>query len=411
MLTNINWPYYYFIFARVIGLLSKPFILWFLLTSEQNVASEDFSQFYLILGSFFMLLSVPVHSNFYRNFYNKESRNWFNLARLYREYLVNITTHVAMVLLPFMIISPFFITDKLLLTLFIIFFLIEKIFDEIQRHMQFEKDFTVWSNLFLIKNTAPVFFIIFLVFLENNSLFLGFLLFSIALTSLLLSRHIDRRLFKIFPLLCASIYTRMRRYLVEFKREYLKKYLFGLFNANAHQIDKWMYYFFDLKAKLAEIMLVGQIGNAMTIGSSYATVSGRRADFVNNCKNIKDIFSGMKTFIVSSILFIFGIAVIYSGAYQFAQIQISTIFLTLFAYFFFSLSQPLLEYVFWNVSDKHKLLIDIFYFLFFIALLFLISNFVNDISLAIAIDFFIYQLMRLLSFLFIASRLLKIKAC
>ena len=170
----MNKGYYYFIFARVMGLSTKPLMLLYLTKYADLIHTQSIASIYLYLGSLIILFSVPVHFDFYKKYFS--NYNLLKSRSLLREYISSLINHYYAVFL-FIYIFLYIVADSFFLSFFVLLLLFtEKLFDEIQRFIQFSKKFVLWSNIFLTKQLTPFICTILSVYFQFNEVLLVFIL-------------------------------------------------------------------------------------------------------------------------------------------------------------------------------------------------------------------------------------------
>lgn len=150
----------------------------------EGIAGLESHILVLVLPIAMMVLtvtSIPVHLDYFKSKVSKESNN-----RLAKSYMASLTWLIllVLVLLPLVLIKFNLIENLYLISAICFVFLIEKIADEISRHLEFNKNYKKWLLIQVLRSIWLFFPVILsLIGYDYNK---SFLIFSIIALSLMI---------------------------------------------------------------------------------------------------------------------------------------------------------------------------------------------------------------------------------
>lgn len=359
-----------FYFSRITGLVTKAFFIIFL--DKYNFDSViDITLYYVSLQSLMIIYNNHSYFNFYKTFFN-ENFNTFQFIT-FRDYIRATAKHLV-VFYSLTVLFAFIISQSIFLTLiFSVLIIIEKIFDELLRFYLFDKQFKMWSIIYLTKLVLPILLFIPLLFFLDNSFYFFLLLFIIYIVSLFF--FIEKRILKIiFKILSRINFSAIKSYLKIYKINYFSKQLYSILSGNVIQIDKILLAIIASKSLLPSYYIMSQISNFTNIYTDLFYIAPRRASFIKKAKHIKKIIEPKSFFLsVSTGSFISlsaFISIYYLNIYE--NFDSTNAIIYLISIIVFCLVKPLGQYLFWNSPIEKQIKIELIYY-FFIFILFLIS--------------------------------------
>lgn len=401
-----KYQYYYFILAKIVGLAVKPLFLYYFIQNEMVGEASTLSLVFLFLAGVFVILSVPVHFDFYKQYFEANS-NMASSRKVLASYIDALLSHILLVI-PVIFIITIISFESLLLSILMFFLLLsEKVFDEIQRFLMFSKQFVFWSNAFLLKSLVPIVFAFFVAELFAFDLIEAFMLATIVLNFFIGLIFIPKFIYLYFASFFASMKHHFVCYVKTFKSKLMSKYFSGLTHANVLNADKWVVTILNVKSLLSELMLVAQFSNTITIASNYAFIANRRSELLKKDNSLDSLWYGYK---VPGVTLIFGLALglafsigLYWGALDLKNLPLMSVILIVAAYTVYAITEPVTEYIFWNGGVKALVIIDVFYFL--AVVFFGIGLFYFDAIEYVSLGFFVAMLFRLFIQLILLQKL------
>ena len=367
---NFSKSYLYFVLARVVGLLVKPLFLMFLLKNGMENDAAILSKVFLLLGGVFVVYHVPVHFEYYK-LYFEEAHSFVGLRRVFYNYIKYLTCHVYLVIPVVFVISYVIVNDLFFALLMTFYLLTEKLFDEIQRFFQFTKDFTSWSNIFLLKTIVPVFVsLIYIEFGFKHSIVFFIIVTIMSIMVILLKNiHIGLLIYIIKKIVFKIQLRDFVQYLALLKRKYFSKFLQGISTSNILNIDKWLAAIFYSKSLLSELTLMSQISNSIAVGMNYATIANRRSDLMKSTNTLSSLMLGWKVPFIAFTLFLIVIGLVLNVHFisgNLKEFSVNMVIFLVLSYTVYAISEPLTEYLFWNAPMKTLLRLDGMYFGFMV---------------------------------------------
>lgn len=407
---NISREYIYFIVARIVGLSVKPIFLLYLMNYNTAANMTMLALIYLLFAGVFIICNIPVHFEYYK-LYFENKKPFLHLRTVFYKYLENLSIHIIIVL-PFILIVINGLMHNLYISiLLMIYFIFEKVFDEIQRFLQFKKNFISWSNIFLFKTLLPVLVTIINIETVNIYPIEGYILINIIVIFFIGVKKIPKFvLMKFYGNIYNLNYQKVKLYIFDLKNKYILKYFFGILSANVLNVDKWLATILYTKAILTELTLISQFGNAISTGMDYITITNRRSDLVKSDNNIYSLLYGIKIPLLSLLFFVIVLAILYfmeSLTSGIKELNFISIIFILLSYTVYSISAPLSEFLFWNISPKVLLFIDLLFLL--ISIVFGIFLYYTNNYIEIPIYIFIGHLLRLTLLLLVVCKFNKME--
>lgn len=338
------------------------------MNNQMNDDAALLSKVFLLLSGVFVLYHVPVHFEYYKCYFEKNF-SFRQLRKVFSKYIENLTCHILLIL-PVIFIITYLIINSFWLSLLLTFYLlIEKVFDEIQRYLQFDKHFISWSNVFLLKTIVPI--VITIVAIQLNFPYpIEFFIFLTILTIILiLFTNVKISLLKFITknIFYKISIKKIRIYIKVLKDKYFLKFLQGISTSNILNIDKWLAAILYTKSLLSELTLMSQISNGIAIGMNYATIANRRSELLKSSNTLSTLLLGWKVPIIAIVLAIIVLVIVFNLSIvttSIKELNYLMLFFIIAAYTVYSISEPLTEYLFWNANMKTLLLLDSMYFIF-----------------------------------------------
>jgi len=370
-------PYLYFIIARVIGLSARPALLFYFVSTDSMEYAGNIALIYLYLAGVMILFSVPVHFDFYKKYFGSKEK--LKVCRMEIEQYALLLTNHFFLIVGFVLIFIFIMFDDKLLASLVVFLLIsEKVFDEIQRFMQFAKNFTLWSNVFIIKSIFPLLCVVWADKMEVEGLVYIYIFLLVFLNLIIFYVLVPPYFKKVFSGKFKIKLKSINEYYYYFKSMLLDKFLLGVTNVNIINADKWILSIFHKKLMLTEVMMISQVANGIPIAASYAFMSHRRAELVGR-NNLKTLWLDFKVPLITATFgFVVGVFLIFALSTEVLSlsiIQTGQIISIIAIYTLFGAGEPIHEYLFWNGNKKKMIFINVLFFIgALVAGIFLIEN-------------------------------------
>jgi len=395
--------YLYYIFAKTVGLVFKPLLLYFSIQYSVKDDTNLLAIVLLLLSGLMIIYSLPVHFDFYKLFFG-EGKNISQCKSSFIKYMTYLSEHIFVFSPIVFIVSEYVIEDVVLSILMVVLLISEKIMDELLRFLQFSKRFVLWSNIFLIKALAPVSIVVVLFLFMGLHVSVTYIYLSIVVNFLIVVFIMPKAIFGIF----SKLHFDMLQYAKQLKLK-LTKFIFQVTNANISNIDKWFLAFVKLKALTTELVFVSQFMNGILVFGNYAFIANRRSELVDKNNNIDTLWLDLKVplimSIIGSILAVFFIFSMVFELVEFEYISNTVIICLSISYVLFSITQPITEYLFWNSNVTRLILVDVLYYLLFVILGVVGLNFYSIVSLEyISIIFLVLSCIRLILIVFRLQR-------
>ena len=136
---KVNRDFIIFTVSRTLALLFKPFFIWLLLAKGLNDISIKVSIYFLITSSLMVFFNNEANVEFYKRKFDTNCSNYLKAKAEYW-YYVNSILHILLFLsvtfIAIFLIGGLGLSISMILLLLLV---LEKIIDEIQRDLQFEK--------------------------------------------------------------------------------------------------------------------------------------------------------------------------------------------------------------------------------------------------------------------------------
>jgi hypothetical protein len=363
-----NHAYWYFIIARVVGMTVKPIFLYYFLYNDMIDSAALISLVYLFLSGLFVIFSVPVHFDFYKVFFEK-NKTLAGTKNCVKNYLSSLFSHITLVFPIILLVILIGVEDMYMAIIIFILLLSEKVFDEVQRFLIFSKEFVIWSNIFLFKTIAPLIcsFILYFILPLEKGLIIYYIVFT-AMSNVLIGKYmIPNYIFKLIKCNAVNFQKNIPAYLEKLKLRYFSKFSIGIMRVNVLNSDKWLLSMFNFPALFTEVTLISQFSNAINVGSNYMFISNRRSELLHKNNNLNSLWRGVRVPFFTVLLACFVLTIIISLIYlkwiEIGILPILSIILIAGSYAIFAITEPIYEYLFWNINVKILLKIEaVFYF-------------------------------------------------
>ena len=374
----------------------------YFLQNNMYTASALIALIYLFLSGLFVFFSVPVHFNFYKNYFEHKKSISFCIKTL-KEYISSIFFHV-LLMSPLILLVAIISFEEIQISIIVFILLLsEKLFDEIQRFLLFSKKFIIWSNIFLFKTIIPLIlsFVIYFLIPFETSLIISYVIFTIICNALIAKKFVPNIFFKILRNLLKKSRLNIISYTKKFKSIYFQKFIVGICRINVLNSDKWFINFLNLPQLLGEIMLISQMGNMVSLNSNYMFISNRRSELLNSKNNLDSLWLGLKVplinIFVSCIIIIIIISLISFDLINIKILPMLSIILLIGSYAIFSITDPIYENIFWNFNSYILLIIEVVFYssMFLLGYIFYTFLEIEYISIALFISISIRALLQI----------------
>jgi len=360
-----RYPYLYFIVARIVGLGAKPLFLLYLMSLGMDDMAADLAVVYLLLAGVCVLFSVPVHFDFYKNYF-EYGKGFIGARNSFKKYIRLIVSHVYFIS-PVVLMLVFISVENALFAFLVYMMLLsEKIFDEIQRFLQFEKKYVEWSNAFIGKTLLPIVTAIILLDVIDFPVLEIYLFNTIICNYIVYNYYVPSFVHEIVRGSLRVRISDVKIYLNELMAANFKRFLMSVMHANILNADKWLVAFFKIKILVTELMLIAQFSNVVVVASNYAFVANRRSELLRANNDLVSLWMHFKVVIGTVLIgFVVGAGIIVSIGYNILELKMLTILPIVFiiiSYAVYSITEPITEYIFWNGRIGQLILIDFFYF-------------------------------------------------
>lgn len=353
-------------------------MLWFLLMVGHDHLAEQVSIFYLVIGSIMVIFNNEAHFDFYKMLFDGDSSN-ANMSFRKKSYYERLVYHGIIFSAVVFLLTFIIVGDIGYSILFFFILILEKIFDEIQRILQFQKKFKSWGILFIIKSLAPFISCLGVYAAIKTESYVGYAFFGVtALTNLLLIAYmVEKRDWRlIFGILSKVGPKRLKNYVTIYLEKLFLNQLQSFSTRNVPLMDRLLVRFI-MPGFLPQLSIVSQIGSISIMFVDYFLIAHRRGDYLVKSKRVLQIVS-LRTLIgfmvVSFLLYSFAIFIgDYLGFLNQINIRMDYLVLLGIYYAFFAIGQHFVNYNFWNIRRKFTLLVDLGYYLISIFLFFLLN--------------------------------------
>jgi len=390
MSVKFNKSYWYFVFSRFLGVLVKPAFLYYFLHKNMESESNLLALVYLFLAGVFVILSIPAHYDFYKSFFERRLKH-IQMRSVVQGYLSKIISHVFLVL-PILMAAVFLIFDEIYTAILVFSLLLsEKLFDEVQRFLLFDKKFTIWSNIFLLKTLVPLilsFALGYVFSFENNHVLLFFAI-TIGLNVFIFIYMLPKYIYLLIRRAFSSFKKNVYNYIIDLKKGFVLRYFQGIFHTNALQVDKWVLSMHNYSTLFSELTLMSQLSNGINIAGNYIFISNRRSELLNSNSNLNSLWIGIKVPLISIFLFcsllITMFVLINMQLIEFNQLPILSIILIACTYTICTITEPISENLFWRVDLNELIKTELIHIVFSATLGYLIVVFYSPYYISIAL--------------------------
>mgnify|MGYP006139125961 CR=1 FL=1 len=366
---KVNRDFIIFTVSRTLALLFKPFFIWLLLAKGLNDISIKVSIYFLITSSLMVFFNNEANVEFYKRKFDTNCSNYLKAKAEYW-YYVNSILHILLFLsvtfIAIFLIGGLGLSISMILLLLLV---LEKIIDEIQRDLQFEKKFIEWSKATLIKFGIPILFVTLLIFLGiTHFLFEIYLLVVLLSMVYVILTNLEKRVLK------KVVYLVIRKkglklwilYLKNYMNVFVLRQVQAFLSKNIVLADRLIVKFINIEL-LPQITIIGQVASVGILFVDYFMISNRRKEYVVK-KEILQIVGVKKivtTFLVA--LFLSSIVMfVVSFNGQISLLKVGVI--SVFYYSLYAISQHFVQFNFWNRSRNILFLIDVLFFLLLLGL-------------------------------------------
>jgi len=358
----LDKEYILFVLARVSGLVVKPAFIFFLSFRGFDEAALVYAKLLFVLTAVYVVMHIPFHFIFYQQRFSEDSTDSFPIAYHYGKYHVQFSKYLFLIS-PMIAGLCFAVFREVGIAVMAALFLYgEKLIDEVQRYLQYSKQFLHWSVLFLSKSFGPFLVVVVASYLSGEShlieLFLG-----VSVTIYLgLTYAYTRQQVNITRLLKIAWRFQTKRLGKTVYLQYFPRFVLTILMSNFLQLDKFYLIFLSGDSKLlAPVTLVSQVGNVMVILNSFVFMSHKRAFYITPGRTVRELLENYKALVTSfSALILLGVGYSianYFGLYSFS-VELSMV-LTYFTIFcIFSINSLFIEYLYWNFGSWRLVMID-----------------------------------------------------
>ncbi len=186
---------YFFLFARISAIVSRTLLLFFIVMQEGGESEAVDLALLLTVGvSLLMLSNIDVHREYYKLFFS-EKKERYELSRKYTQF-IRFFTGFSVVIYFVSVVVIYLIFESIFVSLIFSFnILFEKLFDEFQRFILFEKKYTNWSILALSMWALPVLLTITLYETMDVGIVNSYIFSSLIVNVVLLHHVVNKVLF------------------------------------------------------------------------------------------------------------------------------------------------------------------------------------------------------------------------
>ena len=364
---NLNTLNFKYVCSRIFAVGYKPLILSFLSLVDDKSKLNDMSVIFLFSTICLFASSFSTHREFYLAKFNENLKpNVEHQNNLISNYLSSLIVIILLItltifLLPYLSDLSFFLTIPILLI-----FIIEKIYDEIQRYEIVRKEFISWAKITSIKISIFLFTFIFSYFFSSNVILL-------------------------WSILSFSILTIFCYFFFKNKIDNLNKINFQFFIGLKYLINHYKFLFITLLPSMIVYLdrLITYFISAIDIGyvsicsmifsilpmiTSFFFISEKRYEIVANKFSALDFFKEKKFYLFLMLGYIFSILIaIIFFKYEIIQLNYKMIILISFVQLLNALGLLFTEYHFWRKNYFIIFFIDTFFWLILI-FMFLINH-------------------------------------
>lgn len=273
-----------FMSSKILGLLMRPIILLLLLQFGYEVLARDFALILTAVASSFIFLNNQNYRLAYQHFFNarEDGRGRARGLRgrdILHDYAAGTVIHIAL-FLPICAFALWIWLGRAdLLVYAIILVLTEKFYDDDQRALVYKRHYYAWTLNFALRVIWPSFVFLGMLLITGESFmavyvaativgFAGYAVFQRRQFFRLLTAVVVRRL-------AAAPLAELRRYLYDYRREFMVAQVWAVVTTNVVMIDR----FLINKASpevFAHYILVVNIANILVTFHNLGYVSFRR---------------------------------------------------------------------------------------------------------------------------------------
>ena len=364
---NLNTLNFKYVGSRIFAVGYKPLILSFLSLVDDKSTLNDMSVIFLFSTICLFASSFSTHRELYLVKFNENlNPNVDYQNNLISNYLSSLIVIILLItvtifLLPHFSDLSFFLTIPMLLI-----FIIEKIYDEIQRYEIVRKEFISWSKITSIKISIFLFtFIISYFFFSNVILSWSILSFSI-LT--IFCYFFFKKKFDNYNKINFQFLFGLK-YLINHY-----KFLFiTLLPSMIVYLDRLITYFISA-IDIGYVSICSMIFSILPMITSFFFISEKRYEIVANKFSALDFFKEKKFYLFLMFGYIFSILIsIIFFEYEIIQLNYEMIILISFVQLLNALGLLFTEYHFWRKNYFIIFFIDTFFWLILI-FMFLINH-------------------------------------
>lgn len=347
---------FFYILGRLFLIGSKPLILLSINYWAGNNLASLIAQVFLISMLFAAFTNLGAYVPFYKSFFNYPRKK--DILDTYQKYLNAILFQILTIIPFFIIINLYFIKDLKFIFLFFLFFVSERLFDEIQRFLIFKNSLNEWGIKNLVKSLIQIIGVIISVqFINDYTQYL-------TLSSLILGNFLiygSKISFKQFYFKNINIKEFLHIYRSQFFR-----WMLSSVSSLVIYLDRIIVMFFRQSDLAIYTILVSGI-SFIQFAVDYFFLTLIRKDILKNKVTLRHIF--IKPLLYKIIFFsaIIGVLVSWFMIYLYhgRQLDISILFLiVLLSQITLSFTMIVQEIIYWNYNLKQQLLVEIFFIIF-----------------------------------------------
>lgn len=373
---KLKKDYFIFYLSRVVSMLIKPLLIWMVLRKDYQAEADLIALFYLVLASVMVLLNNEAHFFYYKSYFNTEKQENALLITQAKLYIKRLLIHGISFFVLIYIATFIMIGDWVLSTVFVVLIYLEKVFDEVQRMLQYKKEFTKWSVLILFKTTIP--FIVCLIFIKKANFLINGYFIALFLVGFFPLLYIKKSYFKLFY----SVITTIRKqdfgyYFIDYFKKLIFNQIQSFSSRNIPLLDRIIIRFLA-PGFLAEYTIICQLASLSVMGVDFFLISHRRSDYLEKTKTIFSIVK--KQYLIATYVLIFaGISAMFLVIKYFNFMNLNNfsgiiVFIIAAYYTTFAISQHFALFAFWRKPRKTTILVDIIFYTISVLSIILFQN-------------------------------------
>jgi hypothetical protein len=326
------------------------------------------SLFYLAVSSLMVILNNEAHFYFYKAKFSDDASPTL-IVREEIKYYEGLVLHGIVFSILVAVLTYFMVGTLWLAVVVFILILLEKVFDEVQRYLQFAQLFIAWSKLMLVRQLIPFFFTVAVILGSGDERLVTITYFLVTFIIFLIQsyQHTSSRQRKVVLEYVQNLRPeKLKEYFNYYRKKLILNQLQSFSTRNVPLLDRVIIRLIE-KDFLAVMSVISQMGSLCILFVDYFLISHRRKEYLESGRQIFDIASPLKVLLFWMAALSIFLPVVGGIYFSGLSTEISTYWKELiivgFYYSIYAISQHFVNFNFWNRARQYTLGVDFVYYL------------------------------------------------